>query len=52
MKTIPKMELNSIWTAGDKKMIEIIATISVCINVLLIIKLKWTLDKLHRVLGR
>ena len=35
-----------------ERIMEIIAIISICINVLLIIKLKWTLDKLHRVLGR
>ena len=31
---------------------EIIATVSVCINVFLVIKLKRTLDKLDRVFGR
>ena len=44
------LEVEIINQEGEN--MEIIAIISVCINVLLIIKLKWTLDKLHRVLGR
>ena len=31
---------------------EIIAIVSVCLNVFLIIKLKKVIDKLHRILGR
>ena len=36
----------------EGEIMEIIAIISVCLNVFLIIKLKRTLDKLDRVFGR
>ena len=41
---------NGVKNKGER--MEIIAIISVCLNVFLIIKLKRTLDKLDRVFGR
>ena len=45
------LEVEIINQEGERIM-EIIAIISVCLNVFLIIKLKRTLDKLDRVFGR
>ena len=44
------LEVKIINQEGER--MEIIAIISVCLNVFLIIKLKRTLDKLSRVFGR
>ena len=44
------LEVKIINQEGER--MEIIAIISVCLNVFLIIKLKKTLDKLSRVFGR
>ena len=44
------LEVEIINQEGER--MEIIAIISVCLNVFLIVKLKKTLDKLSRVFGR
>ena len=46
------IDLEAEITNQEGERMEIIAIISVCLNVFLIVKLKKTLDKLSRVFGR